>query len=202
MHHARIRTATDPAPTPQKSGTTRCQAASLARSRLRPLLAGLGLVLSASAAFADERGVYIGAQIFGARHSSGADSDMTAGITLGIGLNRHFAVEAGYKKTHLDPVVPLPGSGSGIQGVELALRGNHALNDWLGLTAKAGAYQWSSTDDIAAGPDRGTDAVIGAGLLFRVSDRITLSTEYEKILNFNGIGDDDHLALGVRIGFD
>jgi hypothetical protein len=165
-------------------------------------LAATGLLSAASAASADDRGVYIGAQVFGARHASGGDSDVSGGMTLGIGLSQHFGVEASYKKTHLDAVSVLPGTGSGIDGVELALRGSHALNDWLGLTAKAGAYQWRSNDELASGPDRGTDPVVSAGLQFRVSDQVMLSTEYEKILGFNGHGEDDHVALGVRFDFD
>ncbi len=164
-------------------------------------LVGISLLSAATAVVADDRGVYVGAQVFGARHASG-DSDVSGGVTLGFGLNAYFGVEASYKKTHLDPVAVLTGGSRGIDGVELALRGSHALNDWLGLTAKAGAYQWRSTDEVANGPERGTDAVVGAGLQFRVSDQVMLSTEYEKILGFDGVGEDDRFSLGVRLDFD
>jgi hypothetical protein len=165
-------------------------------------MAAIGLLSAASVAVAADGGVYVGAQVIGARHGSGGDSDVSGGVTLGFGVSEHFGIEASYKKTHLDYVSVLPGNGGGIQGVELALRGSHALNDWFGLTAKAGAYQWRAGDEVANGPDRGTDAVVGAGVQFRVSDQVMLSTEYEKILGFDGLGEDDHVSIGVRFDFD
>jgi opacity protein-like surface antigen len=165
-------------------------------------LVAIGLLSAASAASATDGGVYVGAQVIGARHASGGDGDVSGGVTLGFGVSEFFGVEASYKKTQLDYVSVLPGNGGGIQGVELALRGSRAINNWFGLTAKAGAYQWRASEEVANGPERGTDAVVGAGLQFRVSDQVMLSTEYEKILGFDGLGEDDHVSIGVRFDFD
>lgn len=183
-------------------GTAVGQAGSARPTKCLSVLLAFALLSMGAAAMAGEHGVYVGAQLYGARHGSAGDSDVSGGITLGFGVSEHFGVEASYKKTHLDGVSPLSGGTGGINGVELALRGSRALNDRFGLTAKAGAYQWRATDEVADGPERGTNAVIGAGLQFRVSDRVMLSTEYERILGFDGLDEDDRVSLGVRIEFD
>lgn len=179
----------------------RGEAASRRRWWCRALVALPCLLSLAAGAHADGRGVYVGVQLFGARYSSQDGGDASAGLTLGYGLNQYLGVEASFKSTHFE-TQSSSATAAGIDGTELALRGSHALTDWLGVTAKAGAYHWRATDTVANGADAGTDAIVGAGLVFRVSERVSLSTEYERILGFDGSGEDDRMALGLRLDFD
>ena len=111
---------------------------------------------------ADDGGVYVGAQLYGAYRVSSGDSDVSGGVTVGYRFNEYFGVETSYKKTHLDSDLSSDDEG-GIHGAELALRGSYPVSDWLGLTAKAGAYRWRASGSETGGADRGTDAIVGAG---------------------------------------
>src|SRR5689334_22547315 len=96
-------------------------------------------------AHADDGGVYVGVQLYGAFHSTSSEggSDYSGGATVGYRFNEYWGVEASYKKTHLDSNDGALRAGD-IHGAEVAVRGTLPLNDWLGLTAKAGAYRWQA----------------------------------------------------------
>ncbi len=167
--------------------------------RIGMALATAALAASGSA-HADDAGIYMGVQLYGAFRSSSGDGDVSAGATLGYRFNPYVGVEASYKKTHL-------GHGDGflvagdIHDSELAVRGTVPLNDWLSLTGKAGAYHWRAGESPGWSPDRGTDPIVGGGLLFRVAEHVSLSTEYEHIMNFGAQADDDLASFGVRVDF-
>jgi opacity protein-like surface antigen len=174
-----------------------------ARPSLRRLVGTgflLGIALVIPAAEAEEAEIYVGAQLYGVRHSSPGGTDLIGGLTLGYRFNDYVGIEASVKKTHMGNA--LSGSDDhGVRGGEVALRLGHDLSDWLGVTAKIGAYDWRDTNSATLGARRGTDAVVGAGLTFHVSERISLSTEYEKILGFAADREDSRTSVGVRYDF-
>lgn len=161
----------------------------------------LGMLLVAPIAQADDAGLYLGAQLYSIRHSSPGGTDVSGSLTLGYRLNDYWGVEASAKKTHPDDAFSASHD-NGVHGGELALRFRHDLSDWFGVTAKVGAYHWRDTGASELGAKRGTDAVVGTGLTFRVSERISLSTEYEKILGFAANREDNYSSVGLRYDFN
>ena len=151
----------------------------------------------------DESGVYLGAQLYNARFSnagSAGSEDISGGLTFGWRINRMIGIEASAKKTHLVSMSVDP-SGKGIHGIEVALRGQHDFSDRFAATAKVGAYDWQRGGRWPH-EKSGTDAVVGAGLIMRMSAHTALTTEYQRILGFEGGGDDDLIGLGLRVDFD
>lgn len=163
-------------------------------------LAMAAMALSPYAHAADDSGLYLGMQLYGAFRSSSGDGDVSAGGTLGYRFNQYLGVEASYKKTHLKTPYCCYTTGD-IHGAEIAVRGTAPLSDWLSLTGKLGAYRWQAGEYPGWEPNRGTDPIIGAGLLFRVAEHVSLSTEYEHIVDFGAHADDNLASFGVRLDF-
>lgn len=181
----------------------RCLGRRSARAAHLLLAALLAAPLSHAAAVDDASGVYLGAQVYNARFSragSFGSEDISGGLTLGWRFNRSLGLEASVKKTHLVSMSIDP-SGKGIHGIELALRGQHDFNDRFAATAKAGVYDWRQAG-LWPYDKSGTDAVVGAGLMLRLSAHTSLTSEYQRILGFEGGGDEDLVGLGVRVDFD
>ncbi|MEO8670134.1 MAG: porin family protein [Tahibacter sp.] len=176
----------------------------IAQQSVLPRIASACLLcgaLAAPVAQAEEAGFYVGAQIYGVRHSSPGGTDFSGGVTLGYRFNDYLGIEMSAKKTHVDSALSAD-EDHGVRGGELALRLRHDLSDWLGVTAKVGAYDWRDANRATLGSRRGTDAVVGAGLTFRVSEQISLSTEYEKILGFGADREDSNASVGLRYDFN
>jgi hypothetical protein len=163
------------------------------------VLAAAAMGLSGRAQ-ADDSGLYLGVQLYGAFHSSSGSGDTSGGATIGYRFNEYLGVEASYKKTHLDAYAGSNRAGD-IHGTELAVRGTLPLTDWLGLTAKAGAYHWQAGEWSPPSAHKGTDPVVGAGLLFHVSEHVSLSTEFEHIMNFGANAEENRRSIGVRVDF-
>lgn len=157
----------------------------------------------------DESGVYLGAQLYGARFSdadlTGGD-DISGGLTFGWRINRAIGIEASAKKTHFDVMSIDPSAqgirGKGVHGIELALRGQHDFSDRFAATAKVGVYDWRGGHGHGPHERSGTDAVVGVGLMMLLSSHTSLTSEYQRILGFEGIGEDDLIGLGLRVDFD
>ncbi len=128
-------------------------------------------------------------------------------VFAGLGLGRTFAVEVTYYDfggQHCCDRISDFAFDTEIDGTSAALVGRLPLGK-LTLFGKAGLLHWSESGDggTLAGPfhrsESGTDLVTGAGLEFRITERLGVRGEWERFEFGNGSSDGVWAAVQYRI---
>ena len=126
------------------------------------------------------------------------DSTVSTGhVFAGYTFNENLGVEGGYN--WLGNAKLSDGSYKA-RGYNLSLIPHYPLTDDLSLLGEVGAIRWTVDNTVAQQKDRGTSAVLGAGLAYRVADPIDLQLRYRY---FNDIGDAKTTAMDTNsVGLD
>ena len=114
------------------------------------------------------------------------DSDSTAfHFAVGYAFNAHFAVEAGYRDFgRFEQTVTADGESIDLSvsanGFTLGVLGRLPVGDRFGLFGRAGSFFWNGNARINAlsvASPSDTNFFFGAGLDFRVSDRLAVGVD-------------------------
>jgi opacity protein-like surface antigen len=135
-------------------------------------------------------------------------------IAAGWRFHRNFSLEAGYRRVDDEGVVHGPGGRqelNGIDGFEMALRGEAHITERFAVTGRVGLVRWKG-DTLGYNPDTAellvhersdTAAIGGIGVRYDLSPSWALTAEFaiSDAFSASGFSTDTKLSFGLRVTF-